>query len=84
MKLCYKLKCIEASTGCLHSALVCVLESTKIQESAVTANDLRVVKVNPIIWVGLQVSAYKVQGNDFRIKNCTYSEDVYTALILIL
>jgi len=27
-------KCIEASTGCLHSALVYVLESTKIQESA--------------------------------------------------
>jgi len=24
----------------------------------VTANDLRVVKVNPMIWVGLQVSAY--------------------------
>jgi len=24
--------------GCLHSALVCVLESTKIQESAATAN----------------------------------------------
>jgi len=26
------LKYIEASTGCLHSALVCVLESIKIQE----------------------------------------------------
>jgi len=24
----------------------------------VTATDLRVVKVNPMIWVGLQVSAY--------------------------
>ena len=31
-------KCIEASTGCLHSALVCVLESTKIRESAAAAN----------------------------------------------
>jgi len=29
---------IEASTGCLHSALVCVLESMKIEESAAAAN----------------------------------------------
>ena len=56
-------KCTEASTGCLHSALVCVLESTKIQESAAVANCCqcqwpRVCEVNAMIWIGLQVSAY--------------------------
>jgi len=44
--------------GCLHSALVCVLESMKIQKSAAEGNDIGVVKVNPVILVGLQVSAY--------------------------
>jgi len=34
MKLCYKLKMHRGFDGCLHSALVCVLESMKIQESA--------------------------------------------------
>jgi len=64
MKLCYKLKmhrgidrmfCIQLWLVFLNQQRFKNLQPSPI---VVTANDLRVVKVNLMIWVGLQVSAY--------------------------
>jgi len=64
MKPCYKLKMHRGIDGMFaFSSGLCSGNQQRfknLQPSpiVVTANDLRVVKFNPMIWVSLQVSAY--------------------------